>query len=569
MSLFRNLENKIGRINLLLLIYSLVNLFQSIFTYIHDDEAYYWIYSKDLEWGYFDHPPAIALLVKIGGLFFSSEIGVRLMTVLLSFITAKLIWNLIPENIKVLNNSELIFFAILIAVPGFNIYSFITTPDVPLIFSFALYLHALKRINEKKSLINAVLWAIAASLLIYSKYHGGIIILVSIIVQPKLLKNWTTYFTGFLALLLITPHLYWQYNNDFVTFDYHLFQRTSGAFSIENPFGYIVGALGVLNPALMVIMILLTFKYKKLISKEYKLYFRMFWGIVIFFFFYSFRARIEAHWVVAAFIPMTILLHNLVVKHHKYQKSIKNIAIVSVILLSLARLALVFPTPLQSLVLKYNNDFYQDIENVADGKNVVFLNTYQKAAKYEFFTGKKSYSLNSIYYRKNIYDLANYEKDFNNADVFFVGKWKSNFLDTLKLEHGKTIRYAEIDDFSVFTKTKGKIIGEFPQKLKKGKYNINIELYNPYNYDLHFGEGTFPLKLQLVFAGKGRKWHLVDLNNDMKILKSKSTIIKEVNFDLGNNVPQGEYEMQIVINSIYPLYISKKYKVVIDNNLLE
>ena len=30
------------------------------------DEAYYWMYSKYPDWGYFDHPPLVAMLIKIG-----------------------------------------------------------------------------------------------------------------------------------------------------------------------------------------------------------------------------------------------------------------------------------------------------------------------------------------------------------------------------------------------------------------------------------------------------------------------------------------------------------------------
>jgi len=34
------------------------------------DEAYYWLFSEDLAWGDFDHPPVTALLIKAGYFFF-------------------------------------------------------------------------------------------------------------------------------------------------------------------------------------------------------------------------------------------------------------------------------------------------------------------------------------------------------------------------------------------------------------------------------------------------------------------------------------------------------------------
>jgi hypothetical protein len=35
----------------------LINLIQAGSTELFDDEAYYWIYSRYPDWGYFDHPP--------------------------------------------------------------------------------------------------------------------------------------------------------------------------------------------------------------------------------------------------------------------------------------------------------------------------------------------------------------------------------------------------------------------------------------------------------------------------------------------------------------------------------
>src|SRR5215831_20540983 len=72
-----------------------LGLIQSRFTELLDDEAYYWVYSKFLDWGYFDHPPMVALLIKIGYSLFHSELGVRLLIALLSTLTLWLIEKLL------------------------------------------------------------------------------------------------------------------------------------------------------------------------------------------------------------------------------------------------------------------------------------------------------------------------------------------------------------------------------------------------------------------------------------------------------------------------------------------
>ena len=57
------------------------------------DEAYYWLWSKHLAAGYFDHPPMIAWLIRAGTLLLGdTAAGVRLMGVLLSLPASWFVW---------------------------------------------------------------------------------------------------------------------------------------------------------------------------------------------------------------------------------------------------------------------------------------------------------------------------------------------------------------------------------------------------------------------------------------------------------------------------------------------
>ncbi|HTO65264.1 MAG TPA: glycosyl transferase, partial [Bradyrhizobium sp.] len=43
------------------------------------DEAYYWMWSKHLAGGYYDHPPMVALVIRLGTMLAGdTELGVRL-----------------------------------------------------------------------------------------------------------------------------------------------------------------------------------------------------------------------------------------------------------------------------------------------------------------------------------------------------------------------------------------------------------------------------------------------------------------------------------------------------------
>ena len=82
----------------MLLAWFLINLIQATYTEVLSDEAYYGLYGKHLAWGYFDHPPMVALLIKISSLFFDGNLGIRFMTVLLELFTLLFIWKIIDDQ---------------------------------------------------------------------------------------------------------------------------------------------------------------------------------------------------------------------------------------------------------------------------------------------------------------------------------------------------------------------------------------------------------------------------------------------------------------------------------------
>src|SRR5450759_4487351 len=95
---------------LLLFIWVVLNLLQAWLTPLNDDEAYYWMYSKYLAWGYFDHPPMIALMIRIGYSFFHNELGVRLIVVLSQLLTLYVIWLLTDKDKREKKENILLFF---------------------------------------------------------------------------------------------------------------------------------------------------------------------------------------------------------------------------------------------------------------------------------------------------------------------------------------------------------------------------------------------------------------------------------------------------------------------------
>ena len=75
-----------------LFIWFVINLLQGIFTVIQEDEAYYHLWGEHLAWGYFDHPPMVALMIFLSSKLFSGTLGVRFLTIVFSTISLWVIY---------------------------------------------------------------------------------------------------------------------------------------------------------------------------------------------------------------------------------------------------------------------------------------------------------------------------------------------------------------------------------------------------------------------------------------------------------------------------------------------
>ena len=63
------------------------------------DESYYWIYSEYLDWGYFDHPPMVGLIIKMGtSIFGQTEMGVRFFFNVLMTASYYIIWLMLEKK---------------------------------------------------------------------------------------------------------------------------------------------------------------------------------------------------------------------------------------------------------------------------------------------------------------------------------------------------------------------------------------------------------------------------------------------------------------------------------------
>ena len=77
--------NLVRNASLTILALVAIRLVAAAWTPLTFDEAYYWMWSKALAGGYYDHPPMVALVIRAGTMIAGdTAFGVRLVSILLA-----------------------------------------------------------------------------------------------------------------------------------------------------------------------------------------------------------------------------------------------------------------------------------------------------------------------------------------------------------------------------------------------------------------------------------------------------------------------------------------------------
>lgn len=538
---------------LFLFILAGINLFQSGFTALNNDEAYYWMYSKYLAWGYFDHPPMIAVMIKAGYLLFQNELGVRLLIVLSMAASLMIIWSLIDKETGWKNDNILYFFMLVLILPVFNIYGFIATPDSPLIFFSVLFLFAYKRFLNNDSWKNTIMISITIAAVMYSKYHAALLIILVILSNLGLLKNLRFYVAAILAVLLFVPHIYWQFINDFPSFKYHLVDRVSGLNPGNIP-EYISNLLVFQNPVILPLCIWLTIKKRPGSKFDRALYFILY-GFMIFFLAESFRYRIQPQWTVLMAIPILIIVLRNIDFSPAIGKTVRWVTFVMLPIIIVGRSALIFNFLPVSFLKDEYHDYKKRVEEIAKlagDRPVVFTNSYQDPSVYTFYTGKFAHSLNNLNYRRTQYDLWDFEEKLHGKEVLYVPHWPTFYIQNNFTKHtlsnGDSVYLKVYSNFQSLQK-ECVIMKDEQYFFKKNSTNkIQLDIFNPYPYIIDIKHKEFPVVFQIGFFRNGQReerWNL-RLPDSVSQLNPGDTITVDCQFNLGE---LSETDYRIVICS--------------------
>lgn len=464
---------------LLLAAWWVVNLLQAAFTGLANDEAYYWYFAQHLDWGYFDHPPMVALLVWLSS-FMPGLLGIRFFSTLLQPLYLLVFWHIIKPA-DATRRDALLYVLLCFSQPLLQLYGFLAVPDAPLMMFTVLFLWAFKRFDSKSSVGNALLMGLTVALLGYSKYHGALVVLLVLLARPKVFLRPQLYVAGFTALLLMVPHLWWQYSHDWVSLRYHLVGRNSWGYDVNYTLEYLGILLVLFNPLWLYHLVRGLCKpaegEDKLMRRVSILLCLGFWG---FFLVATLRGRVQPQWLLPTVLPVVALVFH-AARRSRY---VYIAAIVCAALFGVVRIiAAVNPLHFKGELWE-GDEPYRKVAELADGRPVEFIGCYSFAAKYAYYTGNPTHCSSFFFSRSSQWQYDTVDRSFAGQEVMVADLGNINGLEA---SLGKeTLHYLFVSDFRPMRELTVESLD--PVEIRVGDEALYIEqplaVTNPYPYDI-------------------------------------------------------------------------------------
>ena len=266
------------------------------------DEAYYWLWSRHLAAGYFDHPPAVAFVIRAGTMLFgATPFGVRVGGIFLSFVASWFVWRIgaILARDEKTGALACLFFNLTLMV---SVEMLAATPDAPSIAAAAIFCWTLAKVAQTQDGRWWLAAGAAAALALLAKYTGfflGLGALAWLTVRPPM-RRWLVspwpYLGGALALLLFAPNLWWNAAHGWETFAFqfarvegesftlsHLFEFLGAQFILATPFILVLGAMGLGDTT-------------RARDERQMLIAAILWPAIIYFTYHSLHARVQGNW---------------------------------------------------------------------------------------------------------------------------------------------------------------------------------------------------------------------------------------------------------------------------------
>lgn len=272
------------------------------------DEAYYWLWSRHLAWGYYDHPPLIAFAVRAGtAVFGETAFGVRLMGLLASVLASVAVWRaaaILLQNEKA-GGYACLFFNISLMVA---IETMAATPDALAVATTAFFLFGLAKVERTGRGGWWLFAGFAAGIGLLAKYTsfflgvGALVWLLADKQQRRWLFTPWPYLGGLLAAVVFLPNLWWNATHDWQTFAFQFGRLGEGHFTLRFLAELLGSQLGLATPFLFVLAVMGIMRRvgHSLLVPAFV------WPSIAYFLLHALHDRVQGNWPSFLYPPLAI-----------------------------------------------------------------------------------------------------------------------------------------------------------------------------------------------------------------------------------------------------------------------
>jgi len=288
------------------------------------DEAQYWAWSRDLDWGYYSKPPMTAWLIRgASEICGNAEACIRAISPLIHTATSVMVFALTRK----LFDERFGFWAAVVfaTLPGISLSSTLISTDVPLLFFWAAALLSLVKLLETRGWR----WAVALGATLgaglmakYAMVYFFLGLAIYMLLSPRarwLLSDLRGAVVVLLAGALLTPNMVWNLQNGFVTFS-HTADNANWSGSLGNPveaLEFFGAQFGVFGPLLFGILIWTTWRaLRERWGDPYRLLLCFAVPIILLITVQAFLSRAHANWAAVAYVSASVLVSALMVERN-------------------------------------------------------------------------------------------------------------------------------------------------------------------------------------------------------------------------------------------------------------
>lgn len=237
-----------------------------------NDEVYYYTYALQPDWNHFDHPPMVGWMIRLStlNLFWLSDLSLRLGSIICSFLASILIF----ETGAIIKNERAGFIAALLY--NLSIYTNIIAglfilPDSPQLLFFTASIYLMVKWVVQPDLFKKIEWillGLCIGMATLSKVHGlflwagfGGFLLFH---QSKTFKQPLLYIAGMMSMLCLIPIVYWNIENDFITYSFHSKRVAHTSLHFDTFLQQVLGECLYQNPLVYFASLIALFRIKSI-----------------------------------------------------------------------------------------------------------------------------------------------------------------------------------------------------------------------------------------------------------------------------------------------------------------